>query len=350
MRGARYLDGLDARPVYPDAAAIARLTALGGPLPERPSDPARRWRCSMRVGSPATVATAGPRYFGFVIGGSLPAALAANWLAGAWDQNCRPSPSPRPSPRHLEDDRAGLAARPARPAGRSVAAAFVTGATMANFTGARRRAPRGAGARGLGCRGARACSARRRSPSSSATKRMSACSRRWACSGSGASACVRVPVDGQGRMRADALPRLCRPDDRLPAGGQRQHRRVRSAAEICRRARTRRARGCMWMARSACGPRPRPRARTWSRGVAEADSWATDAHKWLNVPYDSGLAFVRDAERVCARRWRPRAAYLPAERASASRLSYTPETVAPRARRRGLGGAALARAAAGWPT
>ncbi|MGH7363107.1 MAG: aspartate aminotransferase family protein, partial [Candidatus Methylomirabilales bacterium] len=86
-RAIRYLAGLDARGVAPVPAAIERLKEWDEPLPDEPADPETVVALLDEIGSPATMAMAGPRFFGFVIGGSLPAALAANWLAGAWDQN-----------------------------------------------------------------------------------------------------------------------------------------------------------------------------------------------------------------------------------------------------------------------
>jgi len=82
-RAARYLDGLNSRPVAPTPAALARLSQLDEPLPQQPTAAEVVLSLLDEIGSPATMATAGPRFIGFVVGGSLPAALAANWLAGA---------------------------------------------------------------------------------------------------------------------------------------------------------------------------------------------------------------------------------------------------------------------------
>ena len=132
-RASRYLENLDDRRVFPSPDAIKRLTQLDEPLPEEPTDPKTVLALLDEIGSPAAVASAGGRYFGFVTGSSLPTALVANWLAGAWDQNGVFVAS-SPVGATLETialrwllDVLGL---PSEAAG-----GFVTGATMANFTG-----------------------------------------------------------------------------------------------------------------------------------------------------------------------------------------------------------------------
>ena len=86
-RSARYSGAVRDRRVVPRSQDVERLTALGGPLPENSCDPMEILALLDDIGSPATVATTGGRYFGFVTGGALPASVAANWLAGVWDQN-----------------------------------------------------------------------------------------------------------------------------------------------------------------------------------------------------------------------------------------------------------------------
>src|SRR5688572_11363316 len=86
-RSLAYLNSLDERSVAPTPAAVEKLTAFDVPLQDEGLPAAEVLRELDEIGSPATMAMTGPRFFGFVIGGSLPAALAANWLAGAWDQN-----------------------------------------------------------------------------------------------------------------------------------------------------------------------------------------------------------------------------------------------------------------------
>src|SRR5580693_8134514 len=129
---ARYLQTLDQRAVAPTPEALARLAELNQPLQDDPQTPIAVLEMLDRIGSPATMGMAGRRYFGFVIGGSLPAALAANWLAGAWDQ-CAGLFAASPIATVLEEVSLrwllDVLRLPAESGG-----AFVTGATVANFT------------------------------------------------------------------------------------------------------------------------------------------------------------------------------------------------------------------------
>ena len=128
----RYLSGIGERAVAPSAAAVEALSALNEELPEQSTDPAETFALLDRLVSPATMGMAGPRFFGFVIGGSFPVALAANWLAGAWDQNAALNES-TPGVARLEEVALRWLIELFELPG-STAAGFVTGATVANFT------------------------------------------------------------------------------------------------------------------------------------------------------------------------------------------------------------------------
>ncbi len=316
---ARYLETLDERSVAPTPEALARLDELNRPLQEHPQDPAAVLEMLDRIGSPATVAIAGRRYFGFVIGGSLPAALAANWLAGAWDQNpgfFAASPIgtvlEEVSLRWLLD----VLKLPAESGG-----AFVTGATMANFTAlaaARHAVLERAGwnveADGLfGAPPVTVVVGNEVHPSLIKALGML---------GLGRSRVVRVPVDEQGRMRASEMPLLTGPAIVCLQAGNVNTGAFDPAPEICARAH---AAGAWVHVDGAFGlwAAVSPRYAHLAEGLAEADSWATDAHKWLNVPYDSGLAFVRDSSAL-KKAMSVTAAYLPqGEHREPSQ--YTPE-------------------------
>src|SRR5436190_12447796 len=86
-RALKYLEHVGGRRVFPSREALDDLARLGGPMPQQPEDPLAVLKLLDEAGSPATVATAAGRYFGFVVGGALPVTVAAHWLAGAWDQN-----------------------------------------------------------------------------------------------------------------------------------------------------------------------------------------------------------------------------------------------------------------------
>ena len=316
---ARYLETLDGRGVAPTPEALAGLAELNEVLPEQPQDAAAVLEMLDRIGSPATMGMAGRRFFGFVIGGSLPAALAANWLAGAWDQNPGLYAA-SPIGTVLEEVSLGWLLDVLKlPAGSG--GAFVTGATVANFTAlaAARHAVLGrAGwdveADGLfGAPPVTVLVGEEVHPSLIKALGML---------GLGRSRVTRVPVDGQGRMRAGEIPRLAGPAIVCMQAGNVNTGAFDPAAEICERAHGAGAwvhvDGAfgLWAAAS-------PRYAHLVRGVAEADSWATDAHKWLNVPYDSGLAFVRDAAAL-NRAMSVTAAYLP-QGAHREPSQYTPE-------------------------
>jgi glutamate/tyrosine decarboxylase-like PLP-dependent enzyme len=316
---ARYLENLDQRSVAPSPDAVARLSELDQPLQNEPQDPSEILETLDRIGSPATVAMAGKRFFGFVIGGSLPAALAANWLAAAWDQNAGLFVS-SPISAVLEEVSLrwllDILQLPAESGG-----AFVTGATVANFTAlaaARSSVLARAGwdveADGLfGAPPITVVVGGEVHPSLVKSLGML---------GLGRSRVVKVPVDGQGRMRVSEMPRLNGPAIVCMQSGNVNTGAFDPAKEICERAHDDGAwvhvDGAfgLWAAASA-------RLAHLVEGVENADSWATDAHKWLNVPYDSGLAFVKDAAAL-KRAMSVTAAYLP-QGAHREPSQYTPE-------------------------
>jgi glutamate/tyrosine decarboxylase-like PLP-dependent enzyme len=319
-RAIRYLTELPERSVAPPADAVAALSALDVALPDQPTDPRSVLRLLDETASPATTAMAGPRFFGFVVGGSLPAALAANWLAGAWDQKSA-FRSVAPATATLEEVSLRWLIDLFRlPEG--TAAGFTTGATVANFTAlaaARHALLTQAGwdveADGLfGAPPIHVVVGDEVHPSLIKALGML---------GLGRNRVVRVPVDEQGRMRAGEMPRLGGPTIVCAQAGNVNTGAVDPLAEICARARESAAwvhvDGAFGLWAAAV-----PSLRHLTAGVEMADSWATDAHKWLNVPYDSGLAFVRSADALRAA-MSVSAEYLPPTGALRSPSDYTPE-------------------------
>ena len=281
------------RPVWPTTTLDQLRATLGGPLPTERTDPAVVVSELARAADPGIVATTGPRYFGFVTGGAMPATVGAEWLTAAWDQN------------------AGLyVMSPAAAVAEEVAAAwllellglppqssigFVTGCHMANFTAlaaARHELLRRAGwdveADGF-----------QRAPELRVIVgdevHVSAISA-LRLLGIGSQQLIRIAADGQGRMRSDELEKVlaqskqptivCAQAGNVNTGAFDPFDAIADAAA---------AHGAwlhvdgafgLWAASSAS-------LRRHVAGVDRADSWATDAHKWLNVPYDSGLVFTR---------------------------------------------------------
>jgi len=320
-RAANYLENLSEREVAPSREAVARLAKLNGPFPEQGSEAEAVLAELDEFCSPATMATAGPRFFGFVIGGSLPAALAANWLAGAWDQPAS-FYEETPATGFLEQLALGwlinIFRLPSECGG-----GFVTGATMANFAAlaAARHVVlerEGWNVETDGLFGAPPVTV------VVGAEAHTTLMKSLGLLGMGRTRVVRVPADGQGRMRAEALPATSGPTIICAQAGNVNTGAFDPFREICKRAHSAGAwvhvDGAFGLWASAC-----PSRAYLTRGIEEADSWATDAHKWLNVPYDSGLAFVKEPDALRAA-MAVTAEYLPPTTGHRKPCDYTPES------------------------
>jgi glutamate/tyrosine decarboxylase-like PLP-dependent enzyme len=291
-RAGAFLDGLDGRRVGPRGGVDELRGLLAGPLPEDGEAAAAVIARLDEAAALGTMANAGPRFFGFVIGGVHPVALAADWLTSTWDQNaglCALSPMVAVAEETAARwvlDLLGL------PSGASVG--FVTGGQMANFTAlaaARHEVLHRLGwdvnARGLG--GA---------PSIAVVAGAEAhvtVHRALRYLGIGTDALRVVATDDEGRMRLDELERVlagcagptivCAQAGDVNSGA---FDRFEEVAALCR------ARSAWLHVDGAFGlwAAAAPGRRHLTRGVEAADSWAVDAHKWLNVPQDCGLAIV----------------------------------------------------------
>jgi len=291
-----YLEEAEVRSVGPSAASVAALSALRGPLPPGPTSAETVLHLLHQYGSPATIAKTNGRNFGFVNGGCLPAALAASWLVSAWDQNAAFFVQ-SPVAVTLEEvalewvrDLLGL---PVETGG-----AVVTGATMANFSAlaAARHAllaRAGWNVESDGLFGAPPITV------VVSEEAHASVAKALGMLGMGRNRVTKVPVDGQGRMRADALPPLDANTILCLQAGNVNSGAFDPAATICPIARKAGAwihvDGAfgLWAAAS-------PEYRKWTKGFEQADSWATDAHKWPNIGYDCGIALVREPEMLRA--------------------------------------------------
>ena len=290
-RGAKYAGNANSRNVAPSSDAIAALGKLREKFPGGPTEAKRVIEMLDEVGSPATVAMTAGRYFGFVIGGVLPAALGANWIAGAWGQNaCLRVMSPIAA--ELEEIVLGWICEALQlPA--DCQGGLVTCATAANFcslAAARSAllAREGWNVEEDGMFGA--------PPIDVIVGEEYHASMHKALSmvGLGKNRVTCVPTDAQGRMRADKLPAkissrtvVCIQAGNVNTGA------FDPAEEICRRAKEA---GAWVHVDGAFGlwARVSPKYAELTRGLELADSWATDAHKWPNVGYDCGVVLVRD--------------------------------------------------------
>lgn len=289
-----FLEGLDDRPVAARTDAEGVRDMLGGELPEHGEDPTAVIDSLASGAAPGLVATAGPRHFGFVIGGALPAALAADWLVSAWDQNSA-FHALSPAAAAIEEITAAWTLDILRlPTDASVG--FVTGGQTANTTclaAARHAVLAKAGwdVEADGLIGAPRihlfCGAQAHATIDVALRQL----------GLGGNTAVRIEADDQGRMRPDALrdalassagPAIvCAQAGNVATGAFDAFDPIADACED---------RGAWLHVDGAFGlwAAATPTLRHLTHGVERADSWAVDAHKWLNVPYDGAMAIVAD--------------------------------------------------------
>jgi glutamate/tyrosine decarboxylase-like PLP-dependent enzyme len=248
---ADYVESLGERPVFPDVTPEQLREALGGPLPNEPLPPEQVVEELAAAAEPGVVALGSGRYFGFVIGGALPAALAADWLTSAWDQNAGlyvGGPSASVVEQVTREWLVDLLGLPA-----DASAGFVTGTQMAHVT--------------------------------------ALAAARWHVLDAVGTV---VAADSQGRLVPEALREaladgptiVCAQAGEVATGAFDPLPEIADACE---------AAGAWLHVDGAFGiwAAVSPRLRHLVAGLERADSWTTDAHKWLNVPYDSGIALCK---------------------------------------------------------
>ena len=293
-RATEFLLTVDERPVWPRADLDQMLAVFGGPLPENGTDPAAVVEEMAQRADPGLVAIPGGRFFGFVIGGTHPAALAADWLVSAWDQN---SGSSMLTPATVAMERVAgewmldlFGLHPAASVG------FVTGGQLANFAclASARTAVLARAGWDLAENGLRSAPRMRFVVGAD---RHGSIDRAARFLGIGRSDFLIIESDDQGRMRADALERalvggdgpliVCLQAGEVHTGAFDDFTELIPIAQ--RHGAWVHVDGAfgLWAAAS-------PGLRPLTTGMELADSWATDAHKTLNVPYDCGMAIVRE--------------------------------------------------------
>jgi glutamate/tyrosine decarboxylase-like PLP-dependent enzyme len=290
---ARFLETVATRHVGGRSSRPELLAALGGPLPIDGRDAGLVIDELAERADAGIVAQTGPRYFGFVTGGALPVTVAADWLASTWDQNAVVYVH-APAVSVMEDVVSSwildLLDLP-----RTASVGFTSGCHMANFTGlaaARHEVLRGVGWN-IEARGMRAAPPIRVMVGGEVHVSVTAALRYL---GFGSEQIEKIPVDDRGRMRADALrERLRAGDGATIICAQVGHVATGASDPIDQIVDVGHNHGAWVHVDGAFGlwANVVPELRDSIRGIERADSWATDAHKWLNVPYDSGLAIVR---------------------------------------------------------
>jgi glutamate/tyrosine decarboxylase-like PLP-dependent enzyme len=286
-----FLDSLEERPVFPTMSVEELTAALGGPLQEQPLDPLEVVERFARDADPGIVATAGGRYFGYVIGGALPASVAADWLTTIWDQ-CAGLGALSLSGSVVEEI-VGEWLKDLLALPRDASFAVTTGCQMAHVTAlaaARHEVLEAAGwdVRERGLAGA--------PPITVVVGALVhvTVGRALRLLGIGNDQVVVVAADEHGRMRPDdlraVLARIDGPTIVCAQAGEVNTGSFDPLPEIVEIARETAAwlhiDGAFGMWAAASSSR-----RHLVDGIGGADSWATDGHKWLNVPYDCGLAF-----------------------------------------------------------
>ena len=314
-----YLDALPGRRVFPSTDNLQLLAALSVPLPNEHKDPMEVLEELNRIGSQSTVCSNGGRYFGFVFGGSVPAALAANWLSSAWDQNATFKIS-SPVAAHVEKVAASWLLDLLRLPTQS-AVGFVTGTTMANFCSV--LAARYHILNRLGwnikTKGLNGAPAIRVIVGEEVHASMV---RSLIFGGFGIDQLIRVPTDSQGRLIAKEFPAIDESTFICLQAGNVNTGAIDPVKSICAKAKEKNA----WVhidgafglwARSA------PSKAEMAEGFELADSWAVDLHKWLNVPYDCGAVICKHPK-ILHEALSVSAAYLP-DSVDPDPYSYTPE-------------------------
>ena len=319
-RSADYLQNLNHRPVFPTPASIEKLRkSLDCPMPDRGTEDIDVLEFVDTQGSPATVASAGGRYFGFVTGGALPCTVASNWLASAWDQNgfsMASSPAVALFEQSALEWLKQVLLLPVESEG-----ALVTGATMANFSclaAARHAVLHAVGwdVEEQGLAGAPPVTVITGEHAHASIYKV------LALLGLGRSRVVTVPVDQQGRIIADCVPDITGPTIVCLQAGNVNSGAFDPAPEIIPAVRDR---GAWVHVDGAFGlwARTTKKLSHLAAGFELADSWATDAHKWLNVPYDCGAAFVRNPQDLRAAMSNRDAYLMPGEGREA--IDFTPD-------------------------
>jgi glutamate/tyrosine decarboxylase-like PLP-dependent enzyme len=321
---AQYIEEIEDRRVDATATAAELRNMLGDELQEQPTDPLEVIDTLAEAGRVGTVATRGPRYFGFVVGGSTPAATAADWLVSAWDQNASLYVlSPVAA---IVEELAAQWVKDIVGFPPSWSAGFVTGCQMANFTclaAARDHVLRAIGwdVEDLGLAGAPPIDV------IVSTESHYTIFTALRMLGLGSARARQIETDNQGRMRADLLDAAARSSD-APCIICAQAGNVNTGAfdplpDIAEIARERKA----WLhVDGAFGlwAAVVPALRHLVKGIQYADSVATDAHKWLNVPYDCGIALTAHPESHRRALLLP-AHYIQATRSERDSHEFTPE-------------------------